>query len=442
VELSGPGGRLAPRPGPTARRVAEDAAAPLGFFPVTWGRLVLACNQNEILAIDAATGRPAWGTTAVVYRDQIDDAVAWAQDPPDTLGVPRHTLTVCEGRLFARLGSSVTARPLGSTVHLASGSLVALDLAAEGRLLWKYVPEEGWAVEGAPLARGGDVYVALRRNDVRPQAHVACLEARSGGLRWRRFVCAAETPARNTLHESTHNLLTLDGDRLYYNTNLGAVAALATRDGRIEWVSLYPRSRQGDLARLAPHWQRDLTPCLYHRGTLLVAPADSPRIFALDAATGQILWQTNTEVEDAVHLLGATDEYLVAGGERLYFIGLSEPVQGRVRRVWPEGNERLGYGRGILAGGSVWWPTRGKIFRLSLATGLPEKVFDLAPRGVEGGNLLVAGGRLLLATSSELIAMEPRPKRSEPSGNETTDDHKLTGTHVCSLTTTCKPSGN
>ena len=63
-------------------------------------------------------------------------------------------------------------------------------------------------------------------------------------------------------------------------------------DGRLLWVSLYPRARRGDLAKLAPHWRRDLNPCVLDRGTLLVAPADSPRIFAFDAATGQILWQT------------------------------------------------------------------------------------------------------------------------------------------------------
>ena len=67
----------------------------------------------------------------------------------------------------------------------------------------------------------------MRRNDIRPQAHVACFDAPTGRMRWRRFVCAAETPARGMLPECTHNLLTLAGDTIYYNTNLGAVASLA-----------------------------------------------------------------------------------------------------------------------------------------------------------------------------------------------------------------------
>ena len=112
---------------------------------------------------------------------------------------------------------------------------------------WKTAAEEGWAFEGAPVADAAGVYVAMRRNDIRPQAHVACFDSQSGRLRWRRFVCGAETPARGIFHQCTHNLLTLHGETLYYNTNLGAVAALSTEQGRLHWVSLYPRARHGDL---------------------------------------------------------------------------------------------------------------------------------------------------------------------------------------------------
>ena len=74
--------------------------------------------------------------------------------------------------------------------------------------------------------------------------------------------CAApKRPPAVCYPEITHNLLTLTGGTLYYNTNLGAVAALSADDGRLLWVSLYPRARRGDLTNLAPHWRRDLNPC-------------------------------------------------------------------------------------------------------------------------------------------------------------------------------------
>ena len=284
--------------------IGEDPHEPLSFYPVLVGNLVLVHDGQRILAVRLDTGKPAWGQAAI-YQSQLAGIVTPSL-PSDMFGLPRFTMTVFENRLLARMGSPVTGQPQGATAALRPGYLVCLDLAAEGRLLWKAEPEEGWALEGSPVADDRGVYVAMRRQDVRPQAFVACFDPDTGRLRWRRFICGAETPARGVFYESSHNLLTLDGDTLYYNTNLGAVAAVGADDGRPLWVSLYPRARQGNLAKLAPHWRRDLNPCILDHGTLLVAPADSPRIFAFDAATGQALWQTGTEVEDAVHLLGVT----------------------------------------------------------------------------------------------------------------------------------------
>ncbi len=391
-----------------------DAGAdrPPGVHPLLIGDLVLVNNRSEIRAMRAATGKPAWGQAgSVVYRAQFEP-MAEPSEPLTALGTARFTMTAFGGKLYARMGSTVTSRPHGADLPDLSSSrfggyLVCLDLAAEGRLMWKISAEQGWALEGSPVADGSQVYVGMRRDEVRPQAHVACFDARTGRRLWRRFVCAAETPARGMLPQSTHNLLTLAGEVLYYNTNLGAVSAISARDGRLMWVSLYPRALRGDLLELAPHWQRDLNPCLYDRGTLLVAPSDSPRIFAFDAATGQILWQTGTQLENVVHLLGTTADYLIAGGQKLYWIGLKGEDTGRVKHVWPDGPEKPGFGRGILAGDCVLWPTREKVYIFDQKTAQPRKVIDLVPRGATGGNLLVAGGRLLIATGTELIALSP-----------------------------------
>jgi len=411
----------APEPpnGANARRrgVAEDSHAPLSYHPVLVGHLVLINSRREILAVDVRTGQPAWeGAGASIYRSEFEGAAGAPTDPAHVLGMPRCTLTIHDGRLYGRMGTSVTSGPQQSVYNMRPGYLVCLDLAAEGRLAWKIQAEGGWAFEGSPVADGENVYVAMRSSDVRPEAHVACFDAQTGRRRWRRSVCAAETPARRSLFQNTHNLLTLSQQTIYYNTNLGAVAALSARDGQPLWVSLYPRARQGDLLNLAPHWHRDLNPCVYDHGRLLVAPADSPRIFALDAATGQILWQTGPEVEDAVHLLGTTEEHLIASGRKLYWIGLKEESAGRVKHVWPDGNEQPGYGRGLLAAGDVLFPTRQKIYLFDQQTARPKKVIDLVPLGATGGNLLAGGGRLLIATADELIALGPQrqPSREAP----------------------------
>ncbi len=387
-----------------AKSIGENPREPLSFYPVLIGRHVLVNNDRQVSAICRDTGEPLWGKSGVIYQGEADGAAASAI-PLGSLGSPRFTMTTFRNRLFARMGSTVTGQPQGTTTTGRSSSLVCLDLAAEGRLLWKTLPEEGWSFEGSPIADEHGVYAAMRRHDIRALAFVACFDADTGRLRWRRFVCGAETPARGVLPELSHNLLTLSGDRLYYNTNLGVVASLQTDDGRIVWLSQYPRVLRGDLNRLASHWRRDLNPCVLDRGALYVAPADSPRIFAFDASTGLPLWQTSDAVEDAAGLLGTAGDWLIAGGGRLYWISLKQEDRGQVRHVWPDGPERPGHGRGLLAGQSVLWPTRDKLYIFDQRTARPLKIVDLAALGASGGNLLVADGQLLIATEKELIAL-------------------------------------
>ena len=406
--------------------VGENSAEPLSFHPLAVGDLVLVNNDRQILAVRQDTGKPAWGKTAAIYQAELAGVAGPPTILPDALGSPCFTMTVFQGRLLARMGPALTGQPQDATAAVGPGYLVCLDLAAQGRLLWKIAPEEGWTFEGSPVANEHGVYVAMRRQDIRPQAVVACFEADTGRLRWRRFICGAETPSRGVLPEYTHNLLTLSGGVIYYNTNLGAVAAVRTDDGRVLWISLYPRALRGDLSNLAPHWRRDLNPCVLDRGTLLVAPADSPRIFAFDAPTGQPLWQTGSELEDAAYLLGTAGDWLLAGGGRLYWISLRDEDRGRVKHVWPDGPDRPGYGRGVLAGQSVLWPTRDKLYIFDQQTARLRKAVDLAAHGAGGGNLLVTrGGQLLIVTESELIALGPYGGRTHGSEKLTIANCKL-----------------
>ena len=73
------------------------------------------------------------------------------------------------------------------------------------------------------------------------------------------------------------------------------------------------------------------------------------------------LYETGSEVGDAVHLLGVAGDHLIASGYRLYWISLRREDAGHVERMFPDSAEKLGHGRGVLAGDEVWWPTRDRI---------------------------------------------------------------------------------
>ena len=62
-----------------------------------------------------------------------------------------------------------------------------------------------------------------------------------GVQQWRTSIGAADTTAGGAADEITHNLLTLVENRIYFNTNLGLVAALDADSGEICWISRYDR---------------------------------------------------------------------------------------------------------------------------------------------------------------------------------------------------------
>ncbi|HEV2969905.1 MAG TPA: PQQ-binding-like beta-propeller repeat protein [Pirellulales bacterium] len=421
-------------------RVAEEQSALLSYHPLVVGNLVLVNNVDKVFAFDLRTGEPAWPVAAQQSPDaparepgeiycgtkvqELQQDLVGDENLFRALGVPRFTMTAAGDRLYARLGSPVTGHPAAAPFGSGSSYLVCLDLAAQGLLVWR-VPgdkarNERWAYEGAPVVAGNNVFVVMRYSDVRPQVHVACLDARTGALRWRKLICAAESLAQGQAEEITSNLLTLADDTLYLNTNLGAIAALSATDGEVRWVSTYPRARRtaGEPLRISANCYRDLNPAVYYRGSLFVAPSDAPGIIALDAATGALLWKSNFDLlGPIVHLLGIGADNLIVSGKRICWF---DAVTGKVVNYWRD-DTTSGYGRGVLVGNEVYWPMRTQIRRCKQQIGdhgeldadEPIELGRFDPP-LTGGNLVAANGTLLIATPTKLIALGPGKSATPP----------------------------
>jgi len=426
-------------------RPGEDRDALLSYHPLVVGNIVLVCGGEQIddvQAYDLHSGRPLWpqpeegptatepGTEAASPPDAVAELpggnplqipmVLVRPGPQQRQGVARFTMTADGGRLFVKPGTQATSVvPNERFDPPEPGYLAALDLSAEKKRLFEIHLEPGqwgagWAFEGAPLIQGENLFVALRRREnLRSQAHVACFVMRRNRaeLRWRTLVASAESPAQGDLDEYTHNLLTLDQEILYFNTNLGAVAAIDTaNEGRIKWLARYPRSplTAASVERSGRYLLRDLNPCLVAEDQLFVAPSDCDRIFALDAASGIVLWQTAPgHAEDVVYLLGVGAGHLLASGDRIYWI---DRYTGRVQARFPERVEAdlRGFGRGVLVGDNVLWPTRDRIYVLAQdGARAVRQPIELAPIGMTGGNLVPAGDTLLVAGAERLAAYNP-----------------------------------
>ncbi len=296
---------------PSATGTAEGS---LCYHPLLRGSSVLIVTGDtidDVHGYDLDTGRPLWLETSLP-----PEAVAAVQASSgrsnasrSSLGVPKFTLTVDGDRLYVKLGPQATAAPVSDRRDAPPlGYLAALDLQAEKKRLFEIHLDQppwgdGWAIEGVPLAADGRLYVALRQRDsVRTQTHVAAFDVKRGELVWQRFVAAAESFGQAQAVEYTHNLLSLDEGILYYNTNLGVVAAVRASDGQVQWVTRYPQlpADESPADGTLPSRVGDPTPCLIHQGLVLAAPSDCDRVFALDAATGLRLWETAPEAADDV----------------------------------------------------------------------------------------------------------------------------------------------
>lgn len=398
-------------------RVAEGAGELLSLHPLVVGqRIILATGpvREDIEVLEASSGR-------VELERRPRPAAELVPQYPGSRGVPRLTLTSHAGSLFA------TTSDWG-----AATQMIAIDLQRDHKLSLAVELSEPdwpgrWVFEGPPLADHDTLYVALRRTDqVRPAMYVAGFSRSDGRLQWRTSVCEAEAdlPVSGGY---LSNLLTMRDGILYYNTNMGAVASLETSDGSLRWVVTYPRqlSTDGSADRNDLHFYRDLTPPLVSRDLVVIAARDCQRIFALDAATGALIWLTPPELAaDAIHLLGVSNERLILSGECLYWFDIeSGQLVGRYPSYFhaAPGYARpqpRGFGRGLLVGDEVYWPTRDAIFVFDQQTVKTDRGWrpklvrriDLKPLKATGGNLALADNLLLVAGADRLYAFEVAPQ--------------------------------
>ncbi|WP_419193241.1 PQQ-binding-like beta-propeller repeat protein [Kolteria novifilia] len=387
----------------------EDAAAPdaalgrrsdeeLKLHPVIVGDEVIVATGTALWSLKLSDGRAEkWYDFGTIGGGRL----------PDRLRHARHTLTVSGDKLFVRTGEDSGRAVLGrSRIRSSRSKLYCFDYKTQ-RMLWHVSTDEpeiqDAVFEGAPVVAHGMAFVALTRQDAMAETSVAAFDLATGERRWRSLVCEASL---EDLRPSIprRNLLTYAGGNIYYATNMGAVASLDARSGRLKWVSTYERS-ESTAGSLALPVEPDLNPAVFDRGRLFVAAHDSNKVHCFDAYTGQVLWEAYPPVR---HLLGVVDDRLMMTGKRVWGIDVAT---GKVSWYWPE-NLATGYGRGVLAGGFLYWPTTREIHVIDPATGIKARPsIALGDQfGIKGGNLAVGHDYLIIAQANRVYALAPHSR--------------------------------
>jgi outer membrane protein assembly factor BamB len=402
------GAALGPRPPPSRDRPAAaglsavEAARHLAFHPVIVGRQVLVADARGVTAFDATTGdRQRWPANEPA-------------GPGPSTALPadlRYTLTAADGRIYARLGvQRLQAAKQGAE---ADSRLACLELAEPGhklRAVWQRnadPPAKGPPpmFEGAPAVRDGLLYVAATRfESTSSQAitEVRCYAADSGALRWKQDAAATRDLPAGPRYR--HHLLTLAGRHVVYASHGGAVVALDALTGRRAWAMRYPSTVLTTPA--GNPVQRDLAPAVYADGRLFVAPGDYDRLLCLDPETGRVLWER--ERVGIIHLLGVGSGRVIfttTRGIRAVRAADGDDAGGWQKPEYVGVSGLPSYGRGLLAGDLVFWPTRDGLKVLSQKDGEPPPDLIPGPLGlhnVRPGNLAYADGILAVANATTL----------------------------------------
>lgn len=450
---------LEPTPAPLERlfgkrRWPGEPDGPLPYEVAVANGRVAVVEAQRVRVLTLATGAPAFGAgDGEVWRaPDWQSALTVNPDAPHA-GVARFDAVIQGQHLLVRSGSAMTTSSNPDDVK--HSQLLAMDLQRQGRTLPDFpidcrptAPGEdpaGWTFEhAAPLPHEDSVCSLVRWNDgVRSVMYLDCYAIGTGQRRWRTRLGGGRTWAQLTQapedpawKELTHNRLCIAGKWLYACTDFGLVCAVDADSGELQWATPYRRAAWDPRAR-HPHAARNAPPLVLGR-RLIVAPRDSGAVLALDRFTGRLLWESAGELTcDAVHLLGADDDYLVVSGDRLTWLDLRTgvvlcrfPEAGAADDRWVRAAPSpLGCGRGLLAGETVVWPTRDAIYQFDLRPKLAEAgsqtqrwtpvghgaAQDLSLRGLQGGNLTWSRNILLVAGQDRLTALATFPLDAPPS---------------------------
>lgn len=415
------------------------------------------------VSLESGLPLPGW----VVTHGGSTPGVYTLPSPVAPVNSHQYSVTLTADSVLAVMGfADVRAQQwLGLEPTPSSSRLVRLERET-GRVVWESLPRqwpEAFAryrqldLFGSPVVVGANVYIAALGSNGNQfnDAYVVCLDLESGRPNWVTFVASAAGAMQmwmdGTAAWATVTHLAAEGGRVFFQTNLGAVAALDGVSGRPEWITTYPRESGGDrfgrqrtlrtsiLPGAVRPWAYN--PPIVRGGLVFTLPTDSRELLVLDAADGRIVQRLPmAEFDRADMLLHADDQRVIVGSESSLFA-----LQWRRYRPPPlaDGEDGPVLWRSELAGSAVrgrpfvtrtaiYVPTQARLLMIDPVGGKAmAAVPDYGRRweGVEGqghvlavGDQLVIGGmgRVELHTDLTLAEMRyreaaaARPRSAEP----------------------------
>ncbi len=303
---------------------------------------------------------------------------------------------------------------------LPSNELRAFDVRARKTLWTSELTGDGKNADrpvffrGAPAVVGDRLYVCGAVRDegddgptTKEEAHVFCLDRRTGRVIWRRFLGYGETEAAAEFPPYSGLPPAVAKGVVVAVTGLGVAAALDARSGDLLWLFRYDRKPSRERERLADFgkpqmvhlrsgWMRE--PPRIVGDSVYFAPFDSDEVFAcwLRGATTPVGYEVEQWAMDRAkgHRHSLLEYVGGVRGRRIFYVGRRDPrpalaVSYQAVLAHPldravgfsygllpftERDEESGgpvppdlYGRPVIAGDVLLLPTRRAVYRFDVA---------------------------------------------------------------------------
>jgi outer membrane protein assembly factor BamB len=426
-----------PRQERSLRAVADDLATagklpPPSWMPLRVGNQLLMRTTERLIGIDFDTGKRVWTYpwfSAGVDDDRLPlDSLPGKEGPGDLLSqrvwndLPYGQITSDGQRVFVidDLGevevASFSPIGLGGTrpSDTRSNTLVALELATEGKLLWRLGAGSDQVSElsaafflGPPLPLDGRLYVMI---ELAGDINLSCLDPQTGDELWRQQLVAVESGSvdLDPIRRVSGATPTYHQGLLICPTGAGAVVTMDLSDRMLRWGLTFDRNtemvrsvtgRGGfEATQLMQRWYSGAA--VATEDTLLVTPIESDRLFGLDLLTGKRRFAEKNRVHMR-YLAGARDgRFFVVGANQMRAFDLSNGAS-----VWTTPQDLLTagqqiVGRGVFGDGDYLLPTSSnQLIRVSLDDG---RVLQRRSTRYALGNLVAIDGKIISQGASSL----------------------------------------
>lgn len=407
---------LLPQRLPEVVRYALYPQPPLmPYHPLIVDDIVFLNEGSRILAWRLFDGKPAFGDHPQIYPVIGEEQLVQPQRA--TSGQVAWTLSVSQQRLWARMGSAVT-NPASREFRDLTTEVVCLDLAQQGRLLWKITADDwqmrlqeppelpAWNWEGTPVFSRGKLFAALSRRRPLLEWCVVALDAQSGQLLWQRSLGSSRQVPEEFENRASQVLVTIGDGVVYLATGCGALVALDEEQG--QWLWAVATELSPSLTGVASNWAGPDC-CVYAQGRLISLPRQEVWLRCFDGRSGNLLWQQPRPDPQAV-VVGCQQGVVVVQGEGI--AGYSLRDGHCLWRHFSLESDEKSHGRAWMTAHDVWWPQRQHLTRIDLLTGTPRDLF-IWPTAITHGVTVqpghcVAGERYwVVAGSSQLTVFGP-----------------------------------